>query len=678
MKKLLQLPFFCLAIIAISSCSETAVITRADNFYENYNYPDAISRYKYALKHGHENQQYLMKRLANGYRLQGDYENASIWYEKLVKFERVEPVEYFHYAKVLESEKKFAEAQQWFDKYKSVMPSDSRAFTYSNYSVKKVSDLYEDKKTYELFNLKMNTEFDEFSPAWYGDYVVFTSNRPDQELIKRKHSWNDTYYLDYFIAEKETDGQLKRTQSYPLLNSPYHDGPLTFSENGDLVIFTRNTSNPNGKLIADDKSTVRLSIFSSQKINDGGSTGWSEPKELPFNISGYSCQHPTLSKDGRKLYFASDMPGGNGGMDLYVCEKRGWSWGQPKNLGNNINTSGDEVFPYIYKDSLLYFSSNGHLGLGGLDVFVTSAIDYTYPANLGYPINDAMDDFGFIIDGKGKRGYFSSNREGGQGRDDIYGFDVIKNNKYQYEQIMDTTMMPLVADNQAGIVTNPGTAKGPGRVTVVVTGGIQLQVYDQITGKGLPHATINIFDKRGVLLNAVQMKGDGTNRISHNYPSGELRFIAFYGDYSSNRVLVEMKDLPANGAVVKIPMVKDLGKMLNINPIYFDYNRDNIRPDAARELDKIVKIMKENPGMVIEVASHTDSRGQYGYNQDLSQRRAQSSMKYIINHGISSSRISGKGYGETQLTNQCEDDIACSEPEHQYNRRTEFRILKFE
>lgn len=677
MKKLLQLPFFCLVTIAISSCSETAVITRADHFYENYNFPDAVSRYEYALKHGTDNQQYLIKRLANSYRLMGDYSNASKWYARLVSFERVEAVEYFHYAKVLESERRFDEAAPWFEKYREEMPGDSRAFTYSNYSVNKVADLYEDKSIYELFNLKINTEYDEFSPAWYGDYVMFSTNRPDRELVKRKHSWNDTYYLDYFIAEKESDGQLKKPQSYHYLNSPYHDGPLTFSENGDLVIFTRNTSHANGKLITDDKSTVRLSIFSSQKISDGGSIAWSEPKELPFNISGYSFQHPTLSRDGRKLYFASDMPGGIGGMDLYVCEKRGWSWGQPKNLGPNVNTSGDEVFPFVHNDSLLYFSSNGHLGLGGLDVFVTSAIDFSYPANLGFPINDAMDDFGFILDSRGGRGYFSSNREGGRGRDDIYGFDVKPNAKHKYKRLMDTTTMPVVSSS-VPITKSGGVSKGPGRVTVVATGGIQLQVYDQITGRGLPNATINIFDKRGALLNAVQMKADGTNRISHNYPGGELRFIAFYEDYSSNRVLVEMKDIPVTGGLIKIPMVKDLGKMLNINPIYFDYNRDNIRPDAAKELDKIVKIMKENPGMVIEVASHTDSRGKYGYNQDLSQRRAQSSMKYIINHGISSSRISGKGYGETQLTNQCEDDIACSEPEHQYNRRTEFRILKFE
>ncbi len=672
MKKLLQLSFFCMAIIATGGCSKTAVITRADSFYDNYNYPDAISRYKYALKHGYENQQYLIKRLANAYRLQGDYGNASVWYEKLVQFERVEPVEYFYYARVLQSEKNFEEARQWFEKYSSEVPSDSRALTYSDYSVEKVSELYENKNTYELFELSLNTEFDEFSPAWYGDYLVFTSNRPDQELVKRKHSWNDTYFLDYFIAEKETDGQLKGVKSYPLLNSPYHDGPLTFSENGEVVIFTRNTSNPKGKLISDDKSTVRLSVFSSQKVSKGSSTTWSEPRELSFNISGYSCQHPTLSEDGNKLYFASDMPGGVGGMDLYMCEKKGWGWGQPRNLGNNVNTSGDEVFPFIFKDSLLYFSSNGHLGLGGLDVFVTSATNYTYPYNLGYPINDAMDDFGFIIDSKGKRGYFSSNRKGGMGRDDIYGFDVKESAGLPY----DSSATSAVSDAIAAIA-NPEEAKGPGRITVVPAGGIQLKVYDQISGKGLPNATINVFDKRGVLLNAVQMKADGTNRISHNYPSGELRFIAFYQDYSSNRVLVEMKDLPPTGAVVKIPMVKDLGKMLNINPIYFDYNRDNIRPDAARELDKIVKIMKENPGMVIEVASHTDSRGQYGYNQDLSQRRAQSSMKYIINHGISSSRISGKGYGETQLTNQCEDGVVCSELDHQYNRRTEFRILKF-
>lgn len=677
MKKLLQLSFFCLIVVLIGGCSETAVIVRGDRLYENYNYPDAILRYQYALNHTQENKQYLTKRIANGYRLQGDYTSAANWYKKLVNFERVEAVEYFRYAKILETQMQFEMAEEWFNKYRENAPNDSRALNYSGYSVSKVNSLYEDDKTYDVFRLKTNTEFDEFSPAWYGDYVMFTSNRPDQELVKRKHNWNDTYYLDYFMAEKESDGQLRRPRPYEYLNSPYHDGPLTFSANGESVIFTRNTSHPNGKLIADDKRTVRLSIFESQKINHGGKTDWSEPKELALNLSGYSCQHPTLSKDGKKLYFASDRPGGEGGMDLYVAEKRGWVWGQPKNLGKDVNTSGDEVFPFIHGDSLLYFASNGHLGLGGLDVFVTSAIDYSYPANLGFPINDALDDFGFILDDKGEMGYFSSNRAGGEGRDDIYGFEVKENVKFHYLEGGDTLSSTMVATADRVVLT-PGKAKGPGNIAVVSTGGIQLRVYDQISGRGLPNATINIFDRRGTLLNAVQMKADGTNRIRHNYPAGELRFIAFYEDYSSNRVLVQMKNVSVDGGLISIPMVKDLGKMLNINPIYFDYNKDNIRPDAARELDKIVRIMKENPKMIIEVASHTDSRGKYVYNVDLSQRRAQSSMRYIIEHGIEADRISGKGYGENQLTNQCEDEVSCSEPEHQYNRRTEFRILRFE
>lgn len=670
MKKLLQSLLLFLVVLLFAGCSRTAMVHRADDLYDNYNYPEAVERYKFALAHGYENEQYLLKRIATSYRLQGDYASALPWYERLVNHDKIDPVEYFHYAKSLESVKRFEEAQQWFQKFEQEAPYDSRSFFNKKYSTDKVAKLLEDEEKFEILNLNINTEFDEFSPAWYGDYVMFSSNRPDRELVKRKHAWNNTYYLDYYISERENDGQLKRVRSYDYLNSPYHDGPLTFSNNGTKVIFTRNSFSSERKLRADDKQTVHLNLYSSRKIEDEGGSYWDEPSELSINMSGYSCQHPALSADGRRLYFASDMPGGEGGMDLYVCERSGWGWGDPKNLGKKVNTTGDEVFPFVYKDSLLYFSSNGHLGLGGLDVFVTAVDYYPTPINLGFPVNDVMDDFGFIVDSKGERGYFSSNRAGGKGRDDLYAFRAKMNYNWLKEFGLDTLSQEDIPERV--------TAKGTGKITVVNKGGVQLRVYDQLSGAGLANATVNIFDKKGVLLNAVQMKYDGTNRIGYNYPAGELRFIAFYEDYSSNRVVVEMRNLPRKGGRIDIPMVKDLGKMLNINPIYFDYNKDGIRPDAAAELDKIVEIMKENPKMVIEVASHTDSRGQYSYNNDLSQRRAQSSMRYIIEHGISADRISGRGYGETQLTNQCEDGVDCSEEEHQYNRRTEFRILKFE
>ena len=309
----------------------------------------------------------------------------------------------------------------------------------------------------------------------------------------------------------------------------------------------------------------------------------------------------------------------------------------------------DEVFPFITAKGDLYFASNGHLGLGGLDIFKATKDEKTFknPTNLGYPINDILDDFGFILDVNGTDGYFSSNRPGGAGRDDIYRVRVLGEIEEEVEEEEPTTPQ------------------------------IEVFVYDKITGKGLDGAVVNIFTAQGELVNAIQTNDTGFYQTERSGYTGELRFITSYTDYSSNRKIVNIESLPMDKARVNLPLSKDLGKVLNINPIYFDYDKANIRPDAAIELDKIVRIMKENPTMVIEVASHTDSRGKGPYNYRLSNRRAKSSREYIISRGIDASRVFGQGYGETQLTNQCEDGVYCSEPAHQLNRRTEFRIVRF-
>ena len=341
-------------------------------------------------------------------------------------------------------------------------------------------------------------------------------------------------------------------------------------------------------------------------------------------------------------------------MDIYVTEKTILGWSKPKNLGPNVNTSGDEAFPYISNNGELYFASNGHLGLGGLDIFMAAPTDngFTSPVNLGYPINDVKDDFGFVLNDKEEEGYFSTNRSGGVGRDDIMRFKVLEKPEPPKEE-------PKLPQ-------------------------LEVFVYDQVTGEGLNEAVVNIFTRDGKLIDAVQTNDSGMYRTDRNAYAGELRFITSYPEYASLRKVVTMETLPPGTARINLPLSKDLGKVtkingkaIQINPIYFDYDKANIRPDAAIELDKIVRVMKENPTMVIEVASHTDSRGNNQYNSDLSQRRAKSSREYIVSRGVSEERIFGQGYGESQLTNECEDGVDCSEDKHQLNRRTEFRIVKF-
>lgn len=628
--------------------------SQGDKLFANFSYPEAIESYESELQVSNRREGYISQRIAESYRLMGDYTNALAWYQKVVTFKGVDPIDYFYYARMLESNGQIDSAQVWFEKYVELIPQDSRAKEHRNYSPEKIVELLKDKGNYRVSPVNINTKFDEFSPSFIGKKIAFVSNRvKETEVIKRKHVWNDKPFFDIYIADREEDNDLIDPNAFQDFNGSYHEGPSSFTRDGKRIYFTRQASRGNSLLKGSNK-TVGLMIFTARKVTlNSGEEKWTDPEALDFNSTEYSCMHPTVTGDGQKLFFASDQSGGYGGMDLYMCDKTILGWSKPINLGPKVNTSGDEVFPFVSAKGDVYFASNGHLGVGGLDIFKTKKIKnggFGNPTNLGSPLNSEMDDFGYILDVNETDGYFTSNRQGGAGRDDIYRVKVIK---------------PVKDTEEEQIIEDPTSPQ------------LEVFVYDKLTGKGLDGAVVNIFTSKGELVNAIQTNDTGFYKTDRSRYTGELRFITSYTDYSSNRKVVIVENLPEEKARINLPLSKDLGKVLNINPIYFDYNKANIRPDAALELDKIVRIMKENPTMVIEVASHTDCRGETPYNYDLSNRRAKSSREYIISRGIEGSRVYGQGYGETQLTNQCEDGVFCSEPAHQLNRRTEFRIVKF-
>lgn len=625
-------------------------MTRADKLFANFNYPEAIEAYEAELNKSTKKEGYISQRIADSYRLMGDYANAMQWYGKVVGLKGVDAVNYFQYAKMLESTGHHDSAKVWFEKYIEKLPADTRAQKHRAYSSEKIAELLKDDGKYEILPVNINTEHDEFSPAFLGKKIAFVTNRTKEvSLIRRKHVWNNMPFFDIYVSDRQDDNDLIDPNPFPQYNGSYHEGPLTFTRDAKRIYFTRNASRGNSLLKGTNK-TVNLMIYTARKVTLGsGEEKWTDAEALGFNSTEYSCEHPTVTADGQKLYFASDQPGGEGGMDLYVCDKTILGWSRPRNLGPEVNTSGDEVFPFITAQGDLYFSSNGHLGLGGLDVYKAfkdkENKGFKNVTNLGYPVNDVLDDFGFILDVNQVDGYFTSNRDGGMGRDDIYRVKVLEKVEEEIEE--------------------PTTPQ------------LEVFVFDKVTRKGLDGAVVNIFTGKGELVNAIQVNDTGFFRTERSAYTGELRFITSYTNYSSNRQVVTIENLPIDNARINLPLSKDLGKVLNINPIYFDYDKSNIRPDAAIELDKIVRIMKENPTMVIEVASHTDCRGKGPYNYSLSNRRAKSSREYIISRGIDASRVYGQGYGETQLTNQCEDGVYCSEPAHQLNRRTEFRIVRF-
>ncbi len=619
-------------------------IQKANRYFNNFNYPKAVEYYHSALESYPKKKKHITQRLATSYRLMLDFKEAAKWYGKLVQLKKVKPVNYFFYAKMLESNGEYEAAKVWFEKFIEELPSDSRARKHEKYSLEEITKLLEKKDNYQIYPISINSAYDDFSPAVYGNKVVFVTNRDNNPMVKRDYVWDNQPFLDIYVCDQTGDGDLADPNPVDDLNSPHHEGPMTFTSDLKRIYFTRNYTTSNGKLVKGMNNTTNLKILTAQaSVSEDGDEHWINIESLPFNSKDYVCQHPALTPDDKKLIFASDKPGGYGGMDLYVVERNLLGWSNPKNLGPEINTSGDEAFPYVSQSGDLYFASNGHLGLGGLDIFKANLVKKSYAnvTNLGYPVNDSKDDFGLVINEANKVGYFSSNRDGGKGRDDIYRFIILDKKKEEKKK------------------------------------ALEIHVYDQVSGEGLTDAVVNIFTQEGKLIEAIQMNDTGFYFAGRNQYEGELRFIASYPNYSTYREVVDIATLTGDRPRIDLPLNQDLGKVLNINPIYFNYDKANIRPDAAVELNKIVKIMMENPTMVIEVASHTDSRGNNAYNYNLAQRRARSSREYIIDRGISPERIYGQGYGEQQLTNECEDGVKCSESKHQLNRRTEFRIIKF-
>lgn len=502
------------------------------------------------------------------------------------------------------------------------------------------------------------------------------------------------------------------------------------------MIFTRDNYYK-GKLKASKNGTTKLNLYYAER--DSVSDQWGDPQPLPFNNDEYSVGHPAISEDGLTLYFVSDMPGGKGGTDIYKSEMKDGNWGEPVNLGEPINTEGNEMFPFLNHDEELFFASNGQPGLGGLDIYVIDVIKNKKVINLGAPINSNLDDFGLIIDKK--EGYFSSNRDGGKNHDDIYSFTAErpfltnylasgtvydktskaildnavvklydeggnlldstysdKNGKYAFtvdtgkkysikadkEDYFPTELSFKTLNSEEGLWENDLYLNSDygfqliGEVVLKGTEeavpGVQVKITDNFTGKDILTAQT---DNAGGFVNPLEDKKPG-DRVSYQI---QLQKDGYLGkNFVFNHLLKEpgpiyLKEF-VDLSMDKIEVGTDIGKLVDLKPIYFDLGKSNIRKDAALELDKVVKVMKENPTLQIELGAHTDSRGSAVSNEKLSDKRAKASAAYIISQGIDASRITGKGYGESQLINECADGVKCSEEQHQNNRRTEFKVVK--
>ena len=625
-------------------------INKADKNYDKFAYVDAIKTYEKVAEKGHKSVEVFQK-LGNAYYFQSKLEDANKWYTELFAMnQEVEPEYYFRYAQTLKSVGDYKKADEMMDKFYQKDGSDNRA-KIAKSQKDYLSEIKKNSGRYRIENAGINSEFSDYGTAFYKDELVFTSARDTGGISSRKHSWTNQSYTNLFGSKVTDNGNFESPEKFSKsVSSKFHESTPAFTQDGNTMYFTRNNFN-NGKKGSDKSETILLKLYKATKDGDK----WTNVTELPFNSNEYSVAHPALSPDEKTLYFASDMPGSMGSSDLYrVAINADGSYGTPVNLGNKINTEGRETFPFVSDNNELYFASDGHPGLGGLDVFVTklsSDGNIGTIKNVGEPVNSKMDDFAFLIDNKTKNGFVSSNRkEDNLGYDDIYKFTEILPIPKDCEQLL------------TGIVVDEESQEPIANARVVLFDSAENKLKEQTSdaeGK-YDFGTVDCDTKLKI---RAEKPTYNTNEISVTIPKES--------GTTDSKVAIELTEKP-------LKVGDPLNKALNIEIIYFDLDKSNIRPDAAVELAKVLEVMKEYPTMKIDVRSHTDCRQTAAYNLALSDRRAKSTIAWLIKNGIAADRLTGRGYGESQLVNDCgcepTNESNCTEEQHQKNRRSEFII----
>ena len=639
---------------------------KADRLYKDLAYKETINFYATKDQLSAED----MERIANSYRLNHDTENAALWYGQVVE-QNSDPINTLYYAQALQSNGDYEKAKEYFLKYGSLVGNgnDSRGIQLAA-AIDRMNEWKNEEEIILKAEKNINSPNLDFSPAFYKDGIVFVSSRKNAN--KRKYKWTGDHFMNLFYATQNKEGELEEVTSFSkMINSKYHEGPVAFSKSYDKIFFTRN-DHVKGKMKKSKKGVLKLGIFTSMSNGEN----WTTPQPVAFNTPEHEECHPSLSADGSRLYFASDRPGGEGGMDIYVSEFEGGKWAEPINMGPSVNTPGNEVFPFIHDDGTLYFASDGWGGLGGLDIFKSVENGegiWKDSENLGTPYNSRKDDFGFVMNVLGTEGYLNSSRDGGVGKDDIYSF---KKNIAAEEKPKNNIVNGQMDPN----------------------GNITIYQFINNDFKGTPNEVQSAIqaiqdhaeesdDKRVVVMM-------GENKIESPKvvvpePVVEVAPPVYVAPPApvvpptpvtppANIVIAPPPVIEVEKAPVEIYEKKDLkvGETIILKNVYYGFNKQEPNKRGEQELDKLVRFMNDNPTLKIELSSHTDARGRTRYNTWLSRKRAEAATAYITKKGIQANRIAAKGYGETQLINKCADGIECEEAEHKMNRRTEIKILK--
>ncbi|NDK56950.1 OmpA family protein [Pontibacter fetidus] len=630
-------------------------LKKANKYFDNYAYALALDHYKVAITK-REPKPETVQRIADAYRMTRQTHQAEEWYAKAVQLPGSNPMNFYYYAEALRSNGKYTEAKEQYMKWGEAMPENAEQAQKLIAATEQGIKWTQQQPTAEVTQLTSISvgSYSDFSPAPFGNGIIFTSDRGiSADKQNEVYGWTGRPYLQLFTAKTDGQGNWSSPEALQeVVNSEYHNATASAATDGQQLYFTRThmvrerqKGNPDPTSwveVKDDKPEHinRLEIFTAQKENGV----WGNIQPFTYNkVTEYSVGHPALSADGQILYFASDMPGSLGDTDIFYSKRQeDGSWGVPVNAGATINTPGRESFPYVDAAGKLYFASDGHAGMGGLDIFSAEGEHGNWAGvrNLGNPINSRKNDYGIMFTTPGETGLLSSNRDADNGTEDIYSFKILK----KPVVIAIKTLERKQNDKKRNIeVPLP-----------------QVQVV--VSQKTIADSTVVMSDENG------QYFMDG-------FKGNTYSLMGTKAGYLTQEAMAQIPETAGDTIQVALLFDKnEQNRVIVLENIYYDLDKWDIREDAAKELDKLVTVLQNNPEIKIEMSSHTDSRESVNYNQALSEKRANAAVDYLVSKGINRNRLTAKGYGKTKLVNGCGDNVECSEEEHQLNRRTEFKI----
>lgn len=640
---------FIVIFISTSLSAQKLTIKLADNAYHEFNWIEAIDLYTYVYEKDNENV-YVMRKLADCYTNIRDYKEVEKWLAAIIDMGEDQPEDWYSYYMALKSNAKYNEAQEALEIFAELMPEDERVDLQQSI-LEYINFLYKDSTKYVINNVSFNSSGADWGPTIYKDKIVYVSTGNPEDSRNPKYNWDQLPFLDIYAVDVLEDGSFSEPDTYADdINTSFHDGPVAFDNNTKRMYFNSNRSSKNAKR---KEVANNLQIFYAEFEDDE----WVYKGDFEHNNPKDNYQHPSIDASGTEFYFSSDRPGGKGGNDIWYCLKEGEEWGEPINL-SAINTKGNEVFPFIGEDGVLYFSSDGLAGIGELDIYMALPEngEFVTYENLGYPVNSASSDFGIVLDKAGLNGFFASDRAGGKGYDDIYELEilhipiqivgVVKDRISAYE--IAGAQVVLLDENRDTVFADLTNDNGRFAFTASKQHNYKLVVnFDNYTPYERDISTFNKLPNEVIELN--------------------LNIEMFF-------------DLMAEPDQLEPLSIEFIGnselQIIQIEHINYAFDSDVILDEAAMILNQVIELVSQYPDLSIMVESHTDAKGSDDYNLRLSQRRAASAYKFLVAMGIDKERVTYSGYGETRLLNHCEDGVECVELEHSINRRSIIKVVR--